>query len=885
MNKSLFHRRKGEAKVHNGSQKTVIEVLSHGTSDCPTPAILLQTVDGRRHFFGGIGEGLQRCTTQNKIKMGKLQNIFLTGQLKWSSVGGLPGLLLTIADQGVNAMNVHSATKNLSWACAVWRHFIFKQGIELKPNELRAPMNNIYENSYFLAAGIPISSKHATTEDTPDQDKIDELAQEFIRLMFPSTTGRNAGFGKNGRSRSPSPVDGTSTVDVSSKLPPLSTYDSRSTCYIIQMKPTRGKFQVEKAKALGVPRGSLFRDLTSGYTVQTPDGRTVTPEDVLSEPTKGTRVLVIDCPGEEYVESVISQDWLQNLGKKSGDGEVATSENSPVRKRQKTDIFASDDGLCERPSVVYHMLGKSVNPFEGPYFEWMQSKNLFAEDCLHFVTHPDYAPDGISIDGAALLNMKMRYIYPENFNVLHTADAPKKFPSIDSVHPMLTLGIVSLDAKNGYDQSIEKCNGQVDWASLEPEVIDPLKQKLETAGIPLPPPSPSPKIEQKHLDTVEVITLGTGSALPSKYRNVVATLVRLEPGVLKSVLFDCGEATLGNMRRLYGPEKCKELVKEIGLLYLSHLHADHHLGALSIIKEWLSLTSSTEDKLYVMGPWKYFYFLSEWSQLEPEINMGRLRFVDNESVLDGFSYLTKPSSNGSPTALTEQARSKITGTPSFFAEMQEDLNLKEVRTCKARHCDLAYCASFTFRMGEDKSFKVSYSGDTKPVNFFAFKVGKNSDLLIHEATHENDLKEEAEKKGHSTMGQALDIAKMMNAKYTVLTHFSQRYPKLPDIQSSLEGYEPKGDQRRVPRLLNEIIRDKSFNHKEQAPPEELKVALGFDGLRLKLSDIPQQKLKYEQLKLLFEDVANEEIVVEQLEEQEEIAASPKKGKKNKKQNK
>lgn len=57
--------------------------------------------------------------------------------------------------------------------------------------------------------------------------------------------------------------------------------------------------------------------------------------------------------------------------------------------------------------------------------------------------------------------------------------------------------------------------------------------------------------------------------------------------------------------------------------------------------------------------------------------------------------------------------------------------------------------------------------------------GMNSDLLIHEATMEDELSHEAIVKMHSTTSQAIDVGKRMNAKFILLTHFSQRYAKLP----------------------------------------------------------------------------------------------------------
>ena len=56
--------------------------------------------------------------------------------------------------------------------------------------------------------------------------------------------------------------------------------------------------------------------------------------------------------------------------------------------------------------------------------------------------------------------------------------------------------------------------------------------------------------------------------------------------------------------------------------------------------------------------------------------------------------------------------------------------------------------------------------------------------MIHESTFSDDLASSAAEKRHSTMGQAIKTGEQGGAKYVVLTHFSQRYPKLPVFEGN-----------------------------------------------------------------------------------------------------
>lgn len=116
-----------------------------------------------------------------------------------------------------------------------------------------------------------------------------------------------------------------------------------------------------------------------------------------------------------------------------------------------------------------------------------------------------------------------------------------------------------------------------------------------------------------------------------------------------------------------------------------------------------------------------------------------------------------------------------------------------------------------------ETVKITYSGDTLPCDDLV-SIGENSDVLIHEATMEDDLLNEAKIKMHSTVSQAIGVGRRMNAKFVILTHFSQRYAKIPLIQRNAEN-----------------------------------VAIGFDNMEVTLNDLPMMHLMYEPLKVMFSD--------------------------------
>ena len=85
-------------------------------------------------------------------------------------------------------------------------------------------------------------------------------------------------------------------------------------------------------------------------------------------------------------------------------------------------------------------------------------------------------------------------------------------------------------------------------------------------------------------------------------------------------------------------------------------------------------------------------------------------------------------------------------------------------------------------------------GDCCDVSDYLISLGKASDVLVHEATMEDELREKAIDYGHSTPSMAAEVANKMNCKLLILNHFSQRYTPLDKLESADNRQSKEGEE-------------------------------------------------------------------------------------------
>jgi len=184
--------------------------------------------------------------------------------------------------------------------------------------------------------------------------------------------------------------------------------------------------------------------------------------------------------------------------------------------------------------------------------------------------------------------------------------------------------------------------------------------------------------------------------------------------------------------------------------------------------------------LVVAGPSPLRQFLDECAELDDRL-AGKYAFVDNHDMRPPQQT---PLGGGGAAGGRAEAGSKKTAQwshtyTSVLNGALERLGVSTAVAVNVEHCYKAYGLVVTHRDG----WKLVYSGDTEPCDRLV-EAGKGATVLIHEATLQDGKELDARYKRHSTMSEAIQVGERMGAHRILLTHFSQRYPKLPVSSSA-----------------------------------------------------------------------------------------------------
>lgn len=318
---------------------------------------------------------------------------------------------------------------------------------------------------------------------------------------------------------------------------------------------------------------------------------------------------------------------------------------------------------------------------------------------------------------------------------------------------------------------------------------------------------------------MELITLGTSCAIPTKNRNLAATMILYEG---TQILIDVGE----DVQRQF--EKASLKFNSPLIILISHLHGDHVIGLPGLLFHFSLI--DRDAPTYIFGPPGIFAYLMAHKYLiglkaphleavyefdpdpkilirydfnsDPKDEKETIKLEENYIIYSGTEFKIKavPVEHSVPTWGFKIIEHERPGR--FNPEKAEELKIpmgplwhKIQSLGPDESIEIEGRLIYPYKSGVIGDSRpgaiISYSGDTKPTKNLAI-IAEDSDVFICESTYKDDLRDVADEKKHMTALQAAQIAAEVNVKLLVLTHISTRYgsDEISDILKEAKAVFP-----------------------------------------------------------------------------------------------
>ena len=276
---------------------------------------------------------------------------------------------------------------------------------------------------------------------------------------------------------------------------------------------------------------------------------------------------------------------------------------------------------------------------------------------------------------------------------------------------------------------------------------------------------------------IEVIPLGTGSALPSKERHYSATVVEHNSSLF---LFDCGEGT--QFQFLHADLR----PTRIEAIFITHLHGDHYFGLPGLLSTLTLL--GHEKRLTIVGPQGLKDFLdsipSRMKAHETTLDVNLIE-IDPEAEYTvaydspNCQITSRPISHSVQTAGYRFQEKDRPG--NLNVAYAKKLGIYDYTDYRALKEGIAVTNAQGIRIEPKevvgpthRGASFAYVTDTMPCEG-GLKLAERSDLLYHEATFTEEHQQRAVQTRHSTAKEAATIAKEAHTKHLLIGHFSGRY--------------------------------------------------------------------------------------------------------------
>ena len=272
----------------------------------------------------------------------------------------------------------------------------------------------------------------------------------------------------------------------------------------------------------------------------------------------------------------------------------------------------------------------------------------------------------------------------------------------------------------------------------------------------------------------EVTILGVNSAFPMHGRHPSCQIVNFDE---RLYMIDCGEASQIQL------VKYKIKRSKLDHIFISHMHGDHCYGLPGLLTSF-ALGGRTET-LFLHGPTGIRRFIDviieesrAYLPFELIIKEYDTERINEIEVSSNLKVLTFPMKHRIPTMgfRFQEIITEYNIDPNVIG--QYSLSIEEIKAVKSggditRNDRIIDNSILILIPQASKSY--SYCSDTV-YDLELVPYIKDSTLLYHEATYLSGLEDIAGERMHSTLGQAIDIAKSSNIDKLIVGHYSSRYP-------------------------------------------------------------------------------------------------------------
>ena len=487
------------------------------------------------------------------------------------------------------------------------------------------------------------------------------------------------------------------------------------------------------------------------------EGKTILLSDITFKDRKGTSFLILEIPDSSFINDIKNNNFFRFIQEEEHEFEfkyILNCFNAEMMKSHVDDLKE----VFSNPGVKHILVSEEFDREYDLTADKVQQKSRVYYE---------------------FLNNSLPYIFPKQINTLY-----------NNQHILKNLNINYTIYQSYHSLSLGKdlLMYPLTFNEIKQESFPKIKDFFDIEGSEI-----YKKYHQQLSQTNSfsnfpfVVILGTGSMVPSTYRNVSSILY----GVSEDLYFllDCGEGTYRQLLEQFG-DNIETVLLKTKVIAITHLHGDHFYGIINMIakREETLKRTNTKSTLYLIMPLNSIPMVMSYLK---NIEASNVVILSNSKLMDVFRPGDLTLKNGHKSfpnyyipnyALNYYNDDYDKGVYEYKKEYENKDNIDnfisllkqngvdELLPVPVDHCPEA--CGFVIRT---KERGIVYSGDCRMTPLLA-EYGKDCDILIHESTFDCSVQlEEVNRKGHSSIKDAIEIAKMMNCGHLCLTHFSQRY--------------------------------------------------------------------------------------------------------------